>query len=89
VWIAAAAGRSRLAIATASAGVVATSVFGAPVTSTISGATDTGADPNKLVAVTDQLDASGAGSERFTTLRSAGSREALRGISFTPGTSAQ
>jgi hypothetical protein len=59
------------------------------VTSTVSGATDTGADPNKLVAVTDQLDASGAGSERFTTLRSAGSGEALRGISFTPGTSAQ
>ncbi|WP_193571073.1 hypothetical protein [Leifsonia tongyongensis] len=57
------------------------------ITSTVSGATDTGADPNKLVAITDRL--SGVtpdAGESFTTLRTAHAGEALRGVSFTPGT---
>lgn len=58
------------------------------VTSTISGATDVGADPNKVLAVTDRLSAQSApaGVEHFTTVRSAATGQALRGISFTPGT---
>jgi hypothetical protein len=59
------------------------------ITSTISGGGDTGADPNKLVAITDRLantSASVAAKERFTTIRSAGFGEVLRGVSFTPGT---
>ncbi len=55
------------------------------ITSTVSGATDTGADPNRLVTVTDSLGATSAGSEAFRTLRTATSGEALRGVSFTPG----
>ena len=50
------------------------------VTSTVSGATDTGADPNRLVAVTDRLAAPTAAGERFTTVRTARSGEALRGV---------
>jgi hypothetical protein len=59
------------------------------ITSTISGGGDTGADPNKLVAVIDRLDntsATAAAKEQFVTLREAGFAEVLRGISFTPGT---
>jgi len=59
------------------------------VTSTISGNGDTGADPDKLVAIRDELSnttAAGAANERFVTLRSAGFGEVLRGVSFTPGT---
>jgi hypothetical protein len=56
------------------------------VTSTISGNGDIGADPNRLVAVTDRVSASTAGSERFTTVRSSRAGEVLRGVSFTPGT---
>ncbi|HEU0250662.1 MAG TPA: hypothetical protein VFR48_08060 [Solirubrobacteraceae bacterium] len=57
------------------------------VTSTVSGDGDQGADPNKLVAISDPL----AGDEaqpwqRFLTLRHAGYGEVLRGVSFTPGT---
>jgi len=56
------------------------------VTSTVSGSGDQGADPNKLVAITDQLAAtSPASSEQFVTVRAAGSGEVLRGVSFTPG----
>jgi hypothetical protein len=55
------------------------------ITSTVSGSGDQGADPNKLVAVTDTISATTAGSEAFTTIRSAGFAEALRGVSFTPG----
>ncbi len=58
------------------------------ITSTVSGATDTGADPNKLVSITDDLASTAAGmGEHFTTLRTARAGEALRGVSFTPGTS--
>jgi hypothetical protein len=57
------------------------------VTSTVSGNGDQGADPNKLVAITDDLSKTALpSSERFTTVRSAGYGEAIRGVSFTPGT---
>jgi hypothetical protein len=59
------------------------------ITSTISGSGDQGADPNKLVVITDNLSAGGPtppSGESFTTLKSAGSGEVLRGVSFTPGT---
>ncbi|WP_037610008.1 hypothetical protein, partial [Streptacidiphilus rugosus] len=55
------------------------------VTSTVSGATDEGADPNRLVRVTDHLDATTATGDTFQTLRTARSGEALRGIAYVPG----
>jgi hypothetical protein len=59
------------------------------ITSTVSGNGDQGADPNKLVAITDQLSASApAAGESFRTVRAAANRQVLRGVSFTPGTSA-
>lgn len=55
------------------------------VTSTVSGSGDQGADPNKLVAVTDTVGATTLpASEAFTTVNAAGSGEALRGVSMTP-----
>jgi len=57
------------------------------VTSTVSANGDQGADPNKLVSITDTLantTASGAAAETFTTLRTAVAGEVLRGVSFTP-----
>jgi len=58
-------------------------------TSTISGSGDQGADPNKLVVITDQLSATTLPTwERFFTLRSAGYGEVLRGVAWTPGTKA-
>jgi hypothetical protein len=57
------------------------------VTSTVSGNGDQGADPNELVAISDSLGATApAPAESFTTIRSAGFGEVLRGVSFTPGT---
>jgi len=56
------------------------------VTSTVSGSGDQGADPNKLVEVTDTLSATSPGTESFTTIDSAKFGEVLRGVSFTPGT---
>jgi hypothetical protein len=57
------------------------------VTSTVSGNGDSAADPNKLVVITDNVSATTLPTaESFTTLRSAGFLEALRGVSFTPGT---
>ena len=59
------------------------------ITSTVSGSGDQGADPNKLVAITDLLGAAGPtppASESFTTVRNANNGELLRGVSFTPGT---
>jgi hypothetical protein len=58
------------------------------VTSTVSGSGDQGADPNKLVAITDSLTAGGPNppaGESFITVRTAGSGEVLRGVSWTPG----
>jgi hypothetical protein len=57
------------------------------ITSTISGSGDQGADPNKLVAITDSLGATTLpAAETFTTLKTAAFGEVLRGVSFTPGT---
>ncbi len=59
------------------------------ITSTISGNGDTGADPNRLVAIRDaveNIDAGAASQARFFTLRNAEFAEVLRGVSFTPGT---
>lgn len=57
------------------------------ITSTVSGNGDQGADPNKLVTITDSLAATTLpGRETFTTLRAAGNLEVLRGVSYTPGT---
>ncbi len=65
------------------------------ITSTISANGDTGADPNKLVKVTDRLDATtlpvGDGDNdrddrlgHFVTLRSAKAGEVFRGVAFAP-----
>ena len=57
------------------------------ITSTVSGNGDQGADPNRLVAITDVLantDASIAAKEEFHTLRTARYAEVLRGVSFHP-----
>ncbi len=58
------------------------------ITSTVSGNGDTGADPNQLVLVFDNLDntdPSVAAQESFFPIRQAGVKEVLRGVSFTPG----
>jgi hypothetical protein len=55
------------------------------ITSTVSGATDEGADPNRLVRVTDPLAATSPAGDTFKTLRTATSGEALRGILYVPG----
>jgi hypothetical protein len=60
------------------------------VTSTVSGSGDQGADPNKLVSISDNLAATTLpAGEHFTTFDSAGNGEVLRGVSFTPGTKPQ
>jgi len=57
------------------------------ITSTVSGGGDQGADPNKLVEITDPVGATApAAGETFRTLRTAAFAEVLRGVSFTPGT---
>lgn len=55
------------------------------VTSTVSTNGDQGADPNKLVSITDTLAATTApASATFTTLRTAVAGEVLRGVAFAP-----
>ena len=57
------------------------------VTSTVSGGGDNGADPDKLVAIKDRVDATTpAPWQRFRTVRTATFGQILRGVSFTPGT---
>jgi hypothetical protein len=57
------------------------------ITSTVSGNGDQGADPNRLVAITDSLTATSLPtSESFALIRAAGFGEVLRGVAFTPGT---
>jgi hypothetical protein len=56
------------------------------ITSTVSGGGDQGADPNRLVAVTDRLTSMSAPAESFTIVRTARFGEVLRGVSLTPGT---
>jgi arylsulfatase A-like enzyme len=63
------------------------SIYG--VTSTASTATDQGADPNKVVAITDNLAAMTLPTnETFTTIESAKAGEVLRGVSATPSATA-
>ena len=57
------------------------------VTSTISANPDQGADPNRLVSISDLLantDPGVAANEKFTTLITARAGEVLRGVSFAP-----
>jgi hypothetical protein len=55
------------------------------VTSTVSGATDPGCDPNRLVVVTDTMAATSAQQgQAFLTLQTAPAFEVLRGVSFAP-----
>ena len=57
------------------------------ITSTVSGNGDQGADPNKLVAITDSLVATSLpAGESFTTVRAGSFGEVLRGVSWAPGT---
>jgi len=56
------------------------------VTTTIGGVSDYGADPNKLVSVTDSVAATTQPSgERYTTLETAATGDVLRGVTLTPG----
>ena len=56
------------------------------VTSTVSGGGDNGADPDKLVAIEDRVDATTpAPWQTFRTVRKARFGQVLRGVSFTPG----
>jgi hypothetical protein len=59
------------------------------ITSTISANGDTGADPNKLVKVTDRVSdttlPAGGYLGHFETVRSAQAREVFRGVAFAPG----
>lgn len=55
------------------------------VTTSIGGVSDYGADPNKLVAVTDAVSATAPpAGERFSTLRTACAGDVFRGVSFAP-----
>ena len=55
------------------------------ITSTVSGNGDPGADPNKLVAITDRVKSTSASKgEQFFPVREAGFGEVLRGVSFAP-----
>ena len=59
------------------------------ITSTVSGNGDTGADPNRLMIVTDRLantDSTVATKERFSVVRKSEFAEVLRGVSFAPRT---
>jgi hypothetical protein len=61
------------------------------ITSTVSGNGDQGADPNKLVRITDSIkntDPAIGAHESFSTVRTARFAEVLRGVSFAPGTGA-
>ena len=55
------------------------------VTSTVSGETDQGADPNQLVAITDVLSATTApAGATFTVLETADGPDAIRGVALAP-----
>ncbi|MBO0871507.1 MAG: hypothetical protein J2P15_23390, partial [Micromonosporaceae bacterium] len=56
------------------------------VTTAIGGVSDYGADPNKLVSITDAPAAtSPAPGEQFSTLRTAAAGDVFRGVAFAPG----
>jgi hypothetical protein len=60
------------------------------IPSTVSGNGDQGADPNQLVAITDNPAATSLpASEKFTTIYSAGYAEVVLGVSFAPGAGQQ
>jgi len=60
------------------------------VTSTVSGNGDQGADPNKLMVITDQVSATVLPpGESFSAFQAANSGEVLRGVSFTPTVSSR
>ncbi len=60
------------------------------ITSTVSGNGDQGADPNRLVAITDDVSATTLpAAEKFRVVRSAGYGEVLRGVSWTPDQGSQ
>ena len=55
----------------------------------MSGGGDQGADPNKLVTITDRLDATSLPAwESFYTVVPAAYDQVVRGVSVTPGTGA-
>ena len=58
------------------------------ITSTISNNGDNGADPNKLVKVTDRISATQLATsgylDKFVTIRSARAGEAFRGVALSP-----
>jgi hypothetical protein len=55
------------------------------ISSTISNSSDQGADPNRLVAITDRLAATSLPTdEKFHVLETAGFGQVLRGVAFTP-----
>ena len=53
-------------------------------TSTVSGGGDQGADPNKVVAITDTLGATSGAGERFTTIRPATDGVRYGGVAVLP-----
>jgi len=53
-------------------------------TSTVSGSGDQGADPNQVVAITDNLTATTPGNEQFTTIAGPRNRVAYRGVAVVP-----
>ena len=53
-------------------------------TSTVSGSGDEGADPNKVVAITDVLGSTSGADERFTTIRPATSGVRYGGVAVLP-----
>ena len=53
-------------------------------TSTVSGSGDQGADPNKIVKITDDLSATTAGSESFATIAGPTNRVVYRGVAAVP-----
>lgn len=54
------------------------------VTATVSGGGDQGADPNKVVAVTDEIGATSDNGEQFSTVRNAASGQLFRGVAVVP-----
>ncbi|MGH6848429.1 MAG: hypothetical protein ACREC0_13635 [Methylocella sp.] len=55
------------------------------ITSTISNSGDQGADPNRLVSISDDLEATSLPpKEHFNVLETAGFAQVLRGVAFTP-----
>ena len=57
------------------------------VTTSVGGVSDYGADPNKLVSVTDKVAATSLpAGEKYRTLKTASAGDVMRGVSFTPCT---